>query len=61
VLAWVDSLNRHLAAWARRPPHALVELDAFYPAITYVEGGRGNGTLDLARRPRAATPLDNAA
>src|SRR5918994_2030107 len=24
VLAWADSLNRHLAAWASRPPHALV-------------------------------------
>jgi len=61
VLAWGDSLNRHLAAWASRPPHALVELDAFYRASTYVERGRGSGTLDLTRRPRAVPPLDDAA
>lgn len=61
VLAWADSLNRHLAAWASQPPHVLVELDAFYRAITYVEGGRGSGTLDLARRSRAVPPLDTAA
>jgi hypothetical protein len=61
VLAWGDSLNRHLAARASRAPHALVELDAFYRASTYVEGGRGSGTLDLTRRARAVPPLDDAA
>jgi hypothetical protein len=61
VLAWADSLNRHLAAWASRPPHALVELDAFYRPITYIEGGRGSGTLDLTQRPQGVPPLDNAA
>ena len=61
VLAWADSLNRHLAAWARQPPQLLVELDPFYDAITYVKGGRGSGTLDLTRRPRVSRPLDDAA
>ena len=56
VLAWRDSLNRHLAAWASRPPHALVELDDHYRALTFVERGRGCGTLDLTSRPRALGP-----
>lgn len=60
VLAWSNSLNRHLASWARQSPNALVELDRYYSAITYVAGGRGSGRLDLADRPRAV-PLYDAA
>ena len=50
ILSWRDRLDQTLKEWA--DAHALViELDAFYEQITYIEGGRLSLPLDLTIRP----------
>ncbi len=39
VMSWGRSFNCHLRSWAKNNGKAIV-LDAFYPEITFVEGGR---------------------
>ena len=49
-LSWRDSFDQNLKEWADE--HALVvELDAFYEQISFVEGGRLSLPLDLTMRP----------
>jgi hypothetical protein len=54
VVAWGGSANHHLMAWVRSVGEVFIDLNDYYMAVTFVQGGRQAQSLSLRHRPTAA-------
>ncbi len=62
VISWNDSCKRTLREWASAKG-VFIALDDYYDAVTFLEGGRVVGDLNLRHRPMAtprASPIREA-